>query len=96
LIAAARWHSCIDPASSKQAITSSLHPAARATTSIDRSIHAPAHSAMPQYLVKLVHNTLDNFRYPELDACLDFFLGPDAAQGAYDTCVRALCVWGEG
>ena len=51
---------------------------------------------MPQYLVKLVHNTLDNFRYPELDACLDFFLGPDAAQGAYDTCVRALCVWGEG
>lgn len=42
-------------------------------------------SRMPLYLVKLVSNTLINFRYAELDECLDF-LGVEPRQ-AYDRCV---------
>lgn len=41
---------------------------------------------MPLYLVKLVCNTLTNFRYAELDACLDFFGVPP--RQAYDRYVR--------
>jgi hypothetical protein len=41
---------------------------------------------MPLYLVKLVGNTLANFRLPELHACLELLLGTDPTH-AYDRCV---------
>lgn len=43
---------------------------------------------MPLYLVKLINNTLNNFRFAELDACLEF-LGVEPRQ-AYDRCVWVL------
>lgn len=42
---------------------------------------------MPLYLVKLINNTLNNFRFAELDACLEF-LRVEPRQ-AYDRCVCA-------
>ena len=43
---------------------------------------------MPPYLVKLINNTLNNFRFAELDACLEF-LGVEPRQ-AYERCVWVL------